>query len=109
MALTPLHLSGSTKGEPIEITATGTPGDLVHTATNVAGALDEIYLYVSGAATAEVAVEFGSTDAIVVVAELQDKGLYQILPGLRLGDGAEVRVYADASVFVTGWVNRMEP
>jgi len=45
MAITKVVLSGSTDGKPIVITATESPGNLIHTAS--ATEIDEIWIYLS--------------------------------------------------------------
>lgn len=108
MAITPLHLSGSTNGEPILVNTTSSPGAVVHTVSNVSG-VDEIYLDVAAMGTdAVVSVEFDSTN-VSPVTVVAGNGYYRIIPGYRMGNGGVVRVYADEDVLVQGWVNRLEP
>lgn len=109
MPIIPLHLSESTNGEPIEVTATSSPGDLVHVAAANSGEIDEIYIDIAPASsTAKVEVEFGSTDSVEITLS-PDVGYFRVVPGWRLANGAEVRVYSDNNVLVIGWVNRMVP
>ena len=42
--ITKTLLSGSTNGRQIKVAATATPGTTIHTATNTAGQMDEVWL-----------------------------------------------------------------
>ena len=56
-------LSGSTRGRPIAIAATATPGTTLHTATTTAGEIDKVWIWLTNTSSAEqlVTIEFGST------------------------------------------------
>jgi len=59
------HLSGSTDGRIISVTATSTPGTTVHTAIAATDQIDHVYLYAVNNHTAavEIEVEWGDTTA----------------------------------------------
>jgi uncharacterized protein CbrC (UPF0167 family) len=63
--VTTIALSGSTRGRPIQITATASTGTTLHTATTTSGQLDRIFIYLTNTSTAAVTVtiEFGTTGA----------------------------------------------
>jgi len=58
-----IALSGSTRGRPIQITATASTGTTIHTATTTAGSIDRIYIWLAntGSAAVTVTIEFGTT------------------------------------------------
>jgi len=112
-------LSGSTGGQPVEVTDLVSPGTLVHATGVSATQTDEVWVYAFNNDPYEddlvLTVEFGGTsgaDAIVLEVPHQD-GLTLIVPGLPLqGDGAaarEVRAFGPAGLSVTGYVNRIAP
>lgn len=105
-------LSGSTDGRAIKLTATATPGTVIHTAD--ASALEEIYLLaVNSASTPKnVTVEFGgvsSPDDLIEVQVPAGGGLFSILPGLILTNSLVVRSFAETTnvVMIHGYVNRI--
>lgn len=61
--MTTLPLSASTRGRPIQITATASTGTTLHVATTTAGTIDRLYIFLSNTSTASVIVtiEFGTT------------------------------------------------
>lgn len=110
------HLSGSTDGRGIAIAATTSPGTLIHTAfgSPAANEHDEITLYgVNNTGSAvSLTLQFGGTasaDAITVSVPA-NSGLLQLVPGLPLHNGAEVRAYAASAnaISMFGRVRRYE-
>jgi hypothetical protein len=100
-------------GRPIIINATASPGDLIHTAVNSAGVLDEIWLWGVNNDSSDVVVtiEFGGAAArdqmpLTVPAVA---GLYQLVPGIPLIGGVEVRAFAQTTgvINIFGYVNRI--
>ena len=63
--VTTIALSGSTRGRPIQITATSSTGTTLHTATTTAGQIDRVFIYLTNTSSAAVTVtiEFGTTGA----------------------------------------------
>lgn len=61
--VTTVALSGSTRGRPIQIAATSSPGTTLHTATTTTGQLDRVYIYLTNtsASSVLVSIEFGTT------------------------------------------------
>jgi ABC-type Fe3+ transport system substrate-binding protein len=107
-------LSGAAAGSlGIEIAATATPGDLIHTAVagTTAGTFDEIWLWAQNNHTADVVltVEFGAHDHAqeIKVTIPFKSGLVPVVPGLILQDGKDVNAYAATTAVVTlfGFVN----
>lgn len=105
-------LSGSTNGRPIKVTATATPGTLLHTAD--ATAVDEIYLYVVNTSGGDVdlTIEFGGTtspDDHITVKVKKETGLLLTVPGSPLTNSLVVRAFASVASALNfiGWVNRI--
>jgi hypothetical protein len=104
-------LSGSADGAALVVSTTSAAGTLVHTATNTAGQVDEVYLFASNSDVVNlvVYVSFGDTaNPIIDLVEVRE-GLVPLLNGLRIKGGKEVRVWAQAANKITlfGWVNRI--
>jgi len=111
---TKLKLSGSTDGKQIKVAATATPGTTIHTAVSGTSDYDEIWLYVTNNHTAAVAltIEFGGTtspDDLIQQSIPAKTGLYLLVPGLVLQNGAVVKAFAGTTnvISVSGWVNRI--
>lgn len=109
-------LSGSTNGRGILIVATASAGTTVHTATSTSGELDEVWLYVQNNHTAQVTVtiEWGGTtnpDDRIILGVASQTGLVLVVPGLLVGGGVVVKVYASVTnvVSVHGFVNNIAP
>jgi hypothetical protein len=107
-------LSGSTDGMPNKVTATGTPGDTVH--TSHASAIDELYLWVSNLHTAEVTLTLewgGATDPDdLLVKQLAIPANSPPIPvaaGLVLTNSKVVKAFASVAdkLVITGYVNRI--
>lgn len=110
-----IKLSGSTDGRPINIAATGTVGDVIHTAQAGVGAdaCDEIWLWANNISAADVmlTVEWGGSDQgdLIKVAISPEVGLGLVIPGLILQNSLVVTAFADANlaVNISGFVNRI--
>jgi hypothetical protein len=108
-------LSGSTDGKGVSITATSTPGTLVHTAVTgtVAGTYDEIWLYAQNNHTASVVltIEWGSHDATdnIIVTIPAKSGLVPVMPGFILQNAMDVNAFAatTAVIMLHGFVNKI--
>ena len=107
-------LSGSTDGKMIKVAATSSSGTTIHTAVagTTAGTFDEIWLYATNNHTADVSIviQFGGTtdpDDYIRMSIPYQQGLYFIIPGFILQNGAVVRVYASVAnvISIGGWVN----
>ena len=102
------EFSSSNNGEPIQVSATGTPGTPIHTAA----AKDEVHLYACNisAARVELTIEFGTTGAgKEIKITLEPKwGNVPVILGATLTAGA-IAAYASVTnvVNVTGHVNRI--
>jgi hypothetical protein len=108
-----LPLSGSTNGTGILVSASATPGTLIHTAVSGTSSYDEVWLYCQNTASATVAldIEYGGT-AVKDLIELNipgESGLVLVVPGLFLNNSLVVRAFAaTASVLsIHGYVNRV--
>ncbi len=107
---TKLNLSGSTDGQPIAITATATPGTLIHTADSTA--LDEIWLYATVRDNQTLlTLEYGGvTDGDQIRNSLNlDTGLILVVPGLILTNSLILRAFVDnaSDINLVGFVNRI--
>jgi hypothetical protein len=62
-SVTTLALSGSTRGRPIQITATSSTGNTLHTATTTSGQVDRVFIFLTNTSSSAVTVtlEFGTT------------------------------------------------
>jgi hypothetical protein len=114
---TKLKLSGSTNGKPIQVTGTDAVSNvLIHTATNTANTLDEVWLYANSVKSSGNAIQLTiytdtDNDANRIIAGIPfRKGLVYIIPGFVYDGGVEIRGYAaEADVInIHGWVNRIE-
>lgn len=108
------HLSGSTDGLGILITATSTPGDLIHTAVAGTSDWDEVWLYCvnTSASDVKLTIEWGEHTAPAGNIEktiLAESGLYCVIPGLVLQNTLDINAFAaTGSVLVIhGFVNRI--
>lgn len=107
-------LSATTNGRPVKITATATPGTLIHTAISGVADIDEIYLNAVNTSASDVVltIEFGGTtspDDLVPVNVLSGKGVFLVLNGWQLQNGLAVRAFAatTAVINISGYVNRI--
>ena len=106
-------LSGSTNGASVLVSASATPGTVIHTAQSGTSGLDEIWLYAdnSSSATVKLTVEFGGTAEKDQI-ELNvpgESGLILVVPGLVLNNSLVTRAFAATAsvVSVSGYVNRI--
>jgi hypothetical protein len=111
-------LSAGVNGAYINLTTSGTPGNLIHTATNTAGEKDEVYLWgVNNTQTeAAVAIEWGGTDNVtdrMSVGIPASSGELLLIAGRTLSGGLAVRAFSDlasatvSGVNIGGFVNRI--
>lgn len=101
MAWTPFILSGSTNGRGIQITATSSPGTVIHTATNASGQIDQIRLYFANlhSDAVLVTVQWGgtSTSDQIITSVPYKAGLTLEIPSLPLAGGLIVRAFANVA------------
>lgn len=105
--------SETTNGEAIDISATNSPGTVVHNSVDSSGSLDEIWVWVSNrdATKSNIVVEFGGTaEGNRIVEEVDPYKTVLIIPGIPLISGATVRIYsASGNTTAFGYVNRRSP
>lgn len=110
------HLSGSSHGRGILVTATATAGTTIHTAVTgtTDGTYDEVWLYAVNSSTAPVklTIEFGGTTApndLIEYTVPAEDGLHLIVPGLPLRNASVVRAFAGTGsvIVVHGFVNKI--
>jgi hypothetical protein len=119
-AVAKIPFSGSTQGQAVLVAATSTAGTTIHTTGTSATILDEVWLWLYNAHTADVltTIEFGGATApnqnIVLTVPFKS-GLVMAVPGVSLlGNGSvalTVKVFAATTnvITVTGYVNRITP
>ena len=116
-AFTRFILSGCVDGLPIKLTATATPGTLIHTATAVGGQIDHLYIFASNLDAAErtVTIEWGgTTDPDHLMGKLvgipAQSSNFPIALGQPLLNGKILRMFASVAnvITVTGRVNRYD-
>lgn len=110
-------LSGSSDGRGIVVTASASPGALIHTALSsvAANEWDEIFIEAvntSGSAV-KLTVEWGGTsspDDHIEVTIPAESGFTEVIPGHVLQNGAEVRAFAATAdvIVLHGFVNRYQ-
>ncbi len=93
-------LSQSTNGAFVNITASGTPGTLVHTATNTAGQKDEVWLWAvnNTPLTASVAIEWAGNNDVIDISKVgvpAVEGEQLLIAGRTLAGGLTVRIFSD--------------
>lgn len=111
--VTRVHLSASTDGVPVLVTATSSPGDVIHTATNTANNLDEVYLWATNTAASgiDLTLQLGEVGghALTRMSVSGGNGPNFILPGSTFDGGKVVRAYATVSgINIWGHVNRID-
>lgn len=115
---TKVALSGSTRGKPVKVAATGSTGTTIHATGTSATVIDEIWLYAYNSSTDNIllTVQYGGTTAVdndIKITLPSQSGLTLIVPGLILtGDGSAANtVYAYAAttnvITISGYVNRI--
>jgi len=109
-------LSGSTDGRGIKVVATTSPGTTIHTATAVAGQLDEVWLsaYNSDTVVRILAIQWGGTtspDDDIIVSIQPKAGLTLVVDGKLIANSLLVKAYADSANKITihGYVNNIAP
>lgn len=109
-----LVLSGSTNGKLVKVTgAVSSDAVTIHTAVSGTSDFDEIWLYANCTHTTDVNLTIlwggSTTDDEITMAIPNGSGLYQIVPGNPLQNGAVVTAYAGVAnvVYISGFVNRV--
>lgn len=95
-----LDLSGSTRGRPIQITATATLGTTLHAATTTAGEQDRIFIDLTNTSTAAVLVtiEFGAAGAgNQILVQVPPEDTLTAIDGKMLGGAATDTITAFAA------------
>jgi len=113
-------LSEGANGSYVNITASGSPGTLIHTATSTGNEKDEVWLWGvdNTGSDASVVIEWGGTNDVtdvlnVGVAAAQGEQL--LVAGRSLAGGLTVRAYSDftsatiSGVNIGGHINRFDP
>lgn len=114
-----LILSGSTDGRQILVSATGSPGTAIHTASTTSTTLDEVWLYATNNHTSDVnlTIQYGGTtspnDSISISLPIRS-GLYLLVPGLLIKGNATpliIRAFAGTTnvISISGFINRITP
>ena len=99
--------SATPYGLGVKVTATATPGDLIHTAVNstTAGTYDEVILYATNNHTASVVVtvQWGTaaTEQNIQVSIPPKAGLWPLIPGLLLQNAYTVKIFAGVTNVIT--------
>jgi hypothetical protein len=111
-----LLLSGSTSGKPIPVSATATPGTVIHTAVSGSAGFDEVYLWASNVtgAAATLTLEWGGvTDPSDLISKAisipANSGPTAIVQGEVLNGGLVVRAFSGtgSAINISGFVNRI--
>ena len=107
-------LSGSTDGKQISVAKTGTPGTLIHTATGVADAYDEIWLEATNTANGDriLSIQWGGVtadDQMDLKLKKGDKGYIRVVDGNILANSLIVRAFGSGAddIKIVGYVNRI--
>jgi hypothetical protein len=106
-------LSGSTNGASILVSASATPGTVIHTSQSGTSGLDEVWLYADNSSTSAVklTVEFGGTAEKdqIEISIAGESGLILVVPGLVLNNSLVVRAFAGTAnvISISGYVNRI--
>ncbi len=109
--------SESTNGQGIEVTASSSPGTLIHTAVSGTTSFDEIWLYVNNVADPSsgdgfLVIEWGAASPSAVDLRMPgEAGLILVIPGLVLNNSGTIRVYEalPPALRIFGYVNRITP
>jgi len=113
-------LSESTNGRYVNITASASPGNIIHTAINDGNQKDEVWLWgVTNAGTnSSVIIEWGGLDDVEDIMSVgipAANGEQLLMAGRTLAGGLEIRAYTNHAVATTsglnigGHVNRSNP
>lgn len=116
--ITKNHLSQSSNGGPIVISATSSPGTIIHTTSITASIIDEIWLYATNIdlVARNLTVEIGGTASSnrITLGVPAQTGLSIVLPGTIIsGNGSTssiIRAFSSSSnvVNVLGYINRID-
>lgn len=120
MTISREFLSASTNGRFVNVTASGSPGTLVHTATSTGNQKDEVWLWGvnNTASSASVIIEWGGTDDVLDVQTVgipAAQGDQLLVAGRTLAGGLSIRAYSDhasatvSGVNIGGHINRTDP
>ena len=110
-------LSGSVDGRGIKVSASASPGSLIHTALSsvAANEWDEIFIQAvnSSESAVKLTLEWGATNSPDDLIELSipaESGFTQVIPGHVLQNGAVVRAFAATAdvIVLHGYVNRYQ-
>ena len=107
-----LPLSASTNGKGILVSASASPGTIVHTSAS-GSAYDEVWIYAmnTASATATLDIEYGgtATQDLIELSITGESGLVLVIPGLYLNNSQVVRAFASSTstVSIHGYVNRV--
>lgn len=118
MAISREFLSESTNGGYINVTASGSPGTLIHTATNTAGEKDEVWLWGvnNTGSDASLVIEWAGTDDVEDITQVgipSSNGRQLLVAGETIAGGLVIRAYSDhpsatiSGVNIGGNVNRL--
>ena len=115
LCLQPAGTTGT--GLAIKVAATETAGTALHTASDTATTIDEIWLYAvnTSASSVKLTIEWGQADAPdgnIEVTVLPEAGLVTVIPGLLLQGNATAKVvkaFAGTANVISmhGFVNRI--
>ena len=115
LCLQPAGTTGT--GLAIKVAATETAGTALHTASDTATTIDEIWLYAvnTSASSVKLTIEWGQADAPdgnIEVTVLPEAGLVTVIPGLLLQGNATAKVvkaFAGTAnvICMHGFVNRI--
>jgi hypothetical protein len=106
-------LSGSTNGASTLVSASATPGTVIHTAQSGTSGLDEVWLYADNSSTSAVklTIEFGGTAEKdqIEISIAGESGLILVVPGLVLNNSLVTRAFAGTAnvISISGYVNRI--
>ena len=113
-----IKLSESTQGNPIQISATGSPGTTIHVTGSSATDVDEVWIYATNTSSAStnLTIEYGGTGtgSQIILSVPSRSGLSLVVTGsILLGDGSTVSTisaYAatGGAINILGYVNRIE-
>lgn len=110
-------LSGSTSGAPIAVTATASPGTLIHTAVAGSSAFDEVYLWASNVTgvAAQLTIEWGGiadpgSHMVKGYTIAANSPPIPIAVGQCVNGGVAIRAFTGttATINITGFVNRIQ-
>jgi len=110
MTISREFLSESTNGGYINVTASGSPGTLIHTATSTVGEKDEVWLWGvnNTASPASLVIEWSGVDDVTDITQVgipSANGRQLLVAGETIAGGLEVKVYTDQLTATTSGVN----